>query len=32
MNINIQGLNNKSDITASDFGDIRTPINLRLGY
>lgn len=32
MHINIQGLNNKSDTTASDFGDIRAPINLRPGY
>lgn len=32
MHINTQRLNNKSDTTASDFGDIQAPINLRPGY
>jgi len=32
MYINIQGLNNKSETTASDLGDIQAPINLRPGY
>lgn len=32
MHINIQGLNNKLDTIASDFGDIQAPIKLNVGY
>lgn len=32
MRINIQGINNKSDTTASDSGDMQAPINLMPEY